>query len=149
MFFSQIFVSLQMYAPIMLIGVFGNNLMAGQYKIVEQIIVILKRIFICFSILFIRAFVSCGSKASKKRSNSGKLSTGLISFSLLSMAVIYLFSEWCVSYFTKTNIVEISTFADCGIDTVIVGDFYSAQAVAFGRQSAKTVCAHHDGHGNR
>ena len=37
MFSSQIFVSLQLYAPVVLISYFGSNLMAGQYRIVEQI----------------------------------------------------------------------------------------------------------------
>jgi O-antigen/teichoic acid export membrane protein len=55
MFSSQIFVSLQLYAPVVLISYFGNNLMAGQYRIVEQIIVIFKTyIFLFFDYVFPR-----------------------------------------------------------------------------------------------
>ena len=53
MFSSQIFVSLQLYAPVVLISFFGSNLMAGQYRIVEQIIVIFKTyIFLFFNYVF-------------------------------------------------------------------------------------------------
>ena len=53
MFSSQVFVSLQLYAPVVLISYFGSNLMAGQYRIVEQIIVIFKTyIFLFFNYVF-------------------------------------------------------------------------------------------------
>jgi O-antigen/teichoic acid export membrane protein len=109
MFFSQIFVSLQMYAPIMLIGVFGNNLMAGQYKIVEQIIVIFKTyIYLFFNFVYPRVCF-LWQQSIKEALKFWKTFNGLnFIFIAFSMAVIYLFSEWCVSYFTKTNIVEIS-----------------------------------------
>ena len=48
MFSSQIFVSLQMYSPVVLISFFGNNTMAGQYKIIDQIIVIFRTYIILF-----------------------------------------------------------------------------------------------------
>lgn len=40
--FSQLLLSLQQYSPILLIGYFGNNMLAGQYKIIEQIIMIFR-----------------------------------------------------------------------------------------------------------
>lgn len=47
-FSSQVFVSLQMYAPVVLISYFGNNLLAGQYKIIEQIIVVFRTYILLF-----------------------------------------------------------------------------------------------------
>ena len=62
MFSSQIFVSLQLYAPVVLISYFGSNLMAGQYRIVEQIIVVFKTyIFLFFNYVkidLISSFIS-------------------------------------------------------------------------------------------
>jgi O-antigen/teichoic acid export membrane protein len=40
--FSQLLLSLQQYSPILLIGYFGNNILAGQYKIIEQIVMIFR-----------------------------------------------------------------------------------------------------------
>lgn len=40
--FSQLLLSLQQYSPIILIGYFGNSVLAGQYKIIEQIIMIFR-----------------------------------------------------------------------------------------------------------
>jgi len=109
MFFSQIFVSLQMYAPIMLIGFFGNNLMAGQYKIVEQIIVIFKTyIYLFFNFVYPRVCF-LWEQSIKEALKFWKTFNGLnFIFISCSMAVIYALSDWAVSYFTKTNIAEIA-----------------------------------------
>ncbi|MFY7743627.1 MAG: oligosaccharide flippase family protein [Flavobacterium sp.] len=40
--FSQLLLSFQQYSPILLIGYFGNSILAGQYKIIEQIIMIFR-----------------------------------------------------------------------------------------------------------
>lgn len=40
--FSQLLLSLQQYSPIILIGYLGNTTLAGQYKIIEQIIMIFR-----------------------------------------------------------------------------------------------------------
>lgn len=116
MFFSQIFVSLQMYAPIMLIGIFGNNLMAGQYKIVEQIIVIFKTyIYLFFNFVYPRVCF-LWEQSVKEALKFWKTFNGLnFIFIAFSMAAIYLFSGWCTSYFTKTNIVEISSLLQVAV----------------------------------
>jgi O-antigen/teichoic acid export membrane protein len=109
MFFSQIFVSLQMYAPIMLIGFFGNNLMAGQYKIVEQIIVIFKTyILLFFNFVYPRVCFLLG-KNFREALRFWKIYNGInLLFILLSMGIIYLFSTNAVAYFSTTDIEEIS-----------------------------------------
>ncbi|MES2545371.1 MAG: oligosaccharide flippase family protein [Bacteroidota bacterium] len=107
-FFSQIFVSLQMYAPIMLIGFFGNNILAGQYKIVEQIIVVFKTyIFLFFNFMYPRVCYLL-DKSIKQGIHFWKLFNGInFIFILISMILIYCFSFQAVSYFTKSNIQEI------------------------------------------
>ena len=70
MFSSQIFVSLQLYAPVVLISYFGNNLMAGQYRIVEQIIVIFKTyIFLFFNYVFPKSLLFNRNRFPKKIKN--------------------------------------------------------------------------------
>lgn len=108
-FFSQIFVSLQMYSPIMLIGFFGNNILAGQYKIVEQIIVVFKTyIFLFFNFMYPRVCYLL-DKSIKQGINFWKRYNGInFIFILISMIIVYCFSFQAVSYFTKSNIEEIS-----------------------------------------
>lgn len=47
-FVSQVSTSLQLYLPLMLIGWFGSSLLAGQFKVVEQIIVIFRTYLLLF-----------------------------------------------------------------------------------------------------
>ena len=109
MFFSQIFVSLQMYSPIMLIGFFGNNLLAGHYKIVEQIIVVFKTyIYLFFNFVYPRVCYLL-EKNIKQGFRFWKTYNGAnFVFIVLSMGGIYLFSSQAVYFFTKTDVVEIS-----------------------------------------
>lgn len=109
MFSSQIFVSLQMYAPIMLIGFFGNNLLAGQYKIIEQIIVIFKTyIYLFFNFLYPRVCFLL-NKNLQEGLRFWKIYNGAnFGFILVSMGLIYVFAPNAVAYFTKTNVDEIS-----------------------------------------
>ena len=108
-FSSQLFVSLQMYAPIMLIGIFGNNLLAGHYKIIEQITVIFKTyIYLFFNFVYPRVCYLL-DKNSKQAYRFWKTYNGLnFIFILLSMAGIYFFSTAAVSFFTKSDIEAIS-----------------------------------------
>jgi O-antigen/teichoic acid export membrane protein len=109
MFFSQIFVSLQMYSPIMLIGFFGNNLLAGHYKIVEQIIVVFKTyIYLFFNFVYPRVCYLL-EKNIKEGFRFWKTYNGVnFVFIVLSMGGIYFFSSQAVCFFTKTDVVEIS-----------------------------------------
>jgi len=114
-FSSQIFVSLQMYGPIMLIGFFGNNLMAGQYRIVEQIIVIFKTyIYLFFNFVYPRVCYLIETNL-KKGIDFWTTYNGLnFIFIISSMGIINLFSEQIVSYFTQTNIVEVAGYLRIG-----------------------------------
>ena len=104
MFSSQIFVSLQMYAPIMLIGFFGNSFMAGQYKIVEQIIVVFKTyIYLFFNFVYPRVCFLL-DKNLKEGLRFWRIYNGVnFGFIFISMAAVYLFAAEAVAYFTKTD----------------------------------------------
>lgn len=116
MFSSQIFVSLQMYSPIMLLGFLGNNLMAGQYKIVEQIIVVFKTyIYLFFNFVYPRVCFLL-EKNIKQGFRFWKTYNGInFIFIALSMGIIYLFSNQLVSYFSKSEVDEISDLLEFGV----------------------------------
>lgn len=105
MFFSQIFVSMQMYAPIMLIGFFGNNLMAGYYKIVEQIIVVFKTyIFLFFNFVYPRVCFLMEKKW-KEGLIFWKKYNGLnFLFIAMCMLIINFFTAPIVRYFTEKDV---------------------------------------------
>jgi O-antigen/teichoic acid export membrane protein len=107
-FSSQVFVSLQMYSPIVLISFFGGNTMAGQYKIIDQIIVIFKTyILLFFNFVYPRVcYLLYTSK--KEALRFWKTYNGLnFIFIAFSMLMIYLFSIKVVTYFNPKGIEEI------------------------------------------
>lgn len=109
MFSSQIFVSLQMYAPILLLGILGNNLMAGQYKIIEQIIVIFKTyIYLFFNFVYPRVCFLL-EKNLKQGLQYWKTYNGLnFIFIALAMGIIFLFATQAIAFFSKNNVDEVS-----------------------------------------
>jgi O-antigen/teichoic acid export membrane protein len=115
-FTSQIFVSLQMYSPILIIGFFSNNLMAGQYKIVDQILVIFKTyINLFFNFVYPRVCFLL-EKKTKEGLLFWKTYNGVnFVFITLSMFFVYIFSFQAVSFFTKNNVIEISVFLRIGV----------------------------------
>lgn len=108
-FSSQIFVSLQMYSPIVLISFFGGNAMAGQYKIIDQIIVIFKTyILLFFNFVYPRVCYLL-DKSTKEALRFWKFSNGLnFLFIVVSMIVMMVFSTQIVSYFNPKEIAIIS-----------------------------------------
>ncbi|MEN9322800.1 MAG: hypothetical protein RL699_580 [Bacteroidota bacterium] len=104
-FSSQIFVSLQMYAPIMIIAWFGTASMAGQYKIIEQIIVVFKTyIFLFFNFVYPRVCYLI-EKSEIAAFKFWKTYNGLnFVFIGSSMFLLYWFAVPAVTYFSKTDI---------------------------------------------
>lgn len=109
MFSSQIFVSLQMYFPIVLISYFGNNTMAGQYKIIDQIVVIFRTyIILFFNFIFPRVcYVLNGNKKEGIRLWLKANGFNFVFISFL-LGLIALFSVRIVSYFNPKEILFIS-----------------------------------------
>ncbi|WP_445453392.1 oligosaccharide flippase family protein [Flavobacterium sp. 25HG05S-40] len=115
-FFSQIFVSLQMYSPIVLISFFGGNVMAGQYKIIDQIIVIFKTyILLFFNFVYPRVCYLL-DKSTKEALRFWRLYNGLnFIFVAMSMVGILYFSKEIVSYFNPKEITTISSLLKIAI----------------------------------
>ncbi len=108
-FSSQIFVSMQMYAPIILIGFFGGNAMAGQFKIIDQIIVIFKTYLLLFFNYVYPRICYLLEKSKKEALHFWKLYNGLnFIFISLSMLVIGFLSLKVVSYFNPEEVIVIS-----------------------------------------
>lgn len=116
MFSSQIFVSLQLYAPVIMVSYFGSNLMAGQYKIIEQIIVIFKTyIFLFFNFIFPKVCYEVEFTPDVAFRN-WKIYNGLnFLFVLAGMIFFYVFSYEIVSYFNPTNRYFLSELLEVAI----------------------------------
>lgn len=116
MFSSQIFVSLQLNAPVVLISFFGSNLMAGQYRIVEQIIVIFKTyIFLFFNYVFPKVCYLI-EKDFKRGIRNWIIFNGTnFIFVLTGMIFFYIFSYEIVSYFNPTNRYVLSNLLQVAV----------------------------------
>ncbi|WP_293874331.1 oligosaccharide flippase family protein [Flavobacterium sp.] len=115
-FSSQIFVSLQMYSPIVLISFFGGNSMAGQYKIVDQIIVIFKTYLLLFFNFVYPRVCYLLDKSKKEALHFWKIYNGLNGvFIIISMIIIALFSTKIVTFFNPKEIIEISNLLKIAI----------------------------------
>ena len=116
MFSSQIFVSLQLYAPVVLISYFGNNLMAGQYRIVEQIIVIFKTyIFLFFNYVFPR--ICYLIETDFKRGLKNWIIYNGVNFVFVTMGMLFfhIYSYEIVSYFNPTNRYVLSNLLEVAV----------------------------------
>lgn len=116
MFSSQIFVSLQLYAPVVLVSYFGNNLMAGQYKIIEQIIVIFKTyIFLFFNYVFPKVCYLIEIDYKRGIKNWIIYNGVNFVFVLVGMIFFYIFSYEIVSYFNPTNRYVLSNLLQVAV----------------------------------
>lgn len=116
MFTSQIFVSIQMYSPVILISYFGNNLMAGQYKIVEQVILIFKTyILLFFNYVFPRVCYLLETNKEKGLLHWKIFNSVNFVFVSSSMVVFYIFSYDIVSYFNPTNRYVLSNLLQLAV----------------------------------
>ena len=110
-FSSQIFVSLQLYTPILIISYIGGNVLAGQYRIVEQIILMFKTyIFLFFNFLFPR--VSLLLNENKKEAFRFWKNYNLMNLAFVTtmMMVVFVFAKYIVLYFSKEDVPEITGY---------------------------------------
>ena len=116
MFTSQVFVSIQMYSPVILVSYFGSNLMAGQYKIVEQVIVIFKTyIVLFFNYVFPKVCYLLETDREKGLLN-WKIYNGVnFVFVFISMIILYSFSYDVVAYFNPTNRYVLSNLLQVAV----------------------------------
>ncbi|MGV8993408.1 MAG: oligosaccharide flippase family protein [Flavobacterium sp.] len=109
LFTSQLFTSLQMYLPIMLIGWLGSNVMAGQYKVIEQIVGIF-RTYILLSFNFLYPKICYGMQESYKRTvKYWAVSNGINSlFVFVCLVVIGIYRVPIINYFTKADMLKLT-----------------------------------------
>jgi O-antigen/teichoic acid export membrane protein len=115
-FSSQIFVSIQMYSPVILISYFGSNLMAGQYKIVEQVILIFKTYILLFFNFVFPKVCYLLEKDKEKGLFNWRIFNGVnFVFIFISMLIIYFLSYDIVSYFNPTNRYVLSNLLQLAV----------------------------------
>lgn len=116
MFFSQIFVSIQLYSPLILIGFFGNPTMAGIYRVVDQVIVIFKTyLLLFFNFAFPRVCYLLGTDVNHGLGFWKKFNGANFMFVLISMAAVYIWSDPIVAYFHPQQTRPISSLLEFAV----------------------------------
>jgi O-antigen/teichoic acid export membrane protein len=109
MFSSQIFTAIQLYSPVILVSIVGNNFMAGQYRIVEQIIVTFKTyIFLFFNFTYPRVCHDISEKPHKAVKNWLIINFGNLIFISILILIIYINAELVVTFFKASNLIELT-----------------------------------------
>ena len=120
-FYSQIFVSIQLYSPLILIGFFGGAFLAGIYRVVDQVIVIFKTyLLLFFNFVFPRiCYLLGGSK--QEGIKFWSLYNGLnFVFILFAMFFIHNNAEFIVVYFSPEDNEGIAKLLQLGVFIPIV-----------------------------
>ncbi|GGD22678.1 oligosaccharide flippase family protein [Flavobacterium orientale] len=109
MFTSQIFVAIQLYSPVILVGFIGGNFMAGQYRIVEQIIITFKTyIFLFFNFTYPRVCHDIYEKPTKASKNWLIINSINVFFISFLMLIICFNAEFIINFFNSSNVNELS-----------------------------------------
>ncbi len=116
LFSSQLFTSLQMYLPVMLIGWLGSNVLAGQYKVVEQIVGIF-RTYILLSFNFLYPKICYALTDGYKRTiKYWSVANGINAlFVFCCLIVIAIFRDEIIHYFTKADSQKITALLLLGL----------------------------------
>lgn len=142
--FSQLLLSLQQYAPVILVGYFGGNIMAGQYKIIEQIIMVFRTYLqVIFNFIFTRV---CYLMAKNRKSglkqwflfnvlNFIVVLTGLILIIIFSLEILQFFNasepEALVFYLRLALIVPLLYAVNMPLQQLILAFNHQKKYVSF------------------
>jgi len=107
MFSSQLFMSLQLYVPIMLVKFFLGDSMAGTYRIIDQVVVIFKTyIFLFFNYVYPRVCYLL-EKNMKEAMRFWKIyNAANFAFVATCMLVLFAMAKTVVSYFTDQAVTN-------------------------------------------
>lgn len=109
MFSSQIFTALQLYSPVLIVSVLGNNFMAGQYRIVEQIIVTFKTyIFLFFNFTYPRVCYDIIENSKKAIQNWFMINFMNILFIIFLMTLLYFNADLVITFFNASDTQTLS-----------------------------------------
>ena len=115
-FYSQIFVSIHQYGPVILISYFANNLLAGQYRIVDQVISIFKTYVILFFNFVYPKICFQLDKNKKKGLKRWLIYNGInLIFVFIGMIIFFVFSYEIISYFNTTNRYVLSNLLQIAV----------------------------------
>lgn len=120
-FYSQIFVSIQLYSPLILVGFFGGAFLAGIYRVVDQVVVIFKTyLLLFFNFLFPRVCYLLGG-STEKGLKFWSVYNGLnFVFILFAMFIIYNNAEYIVAYFSPEDNDGIARLLQIGVYLPII-----------------------------
>lgn len=108
-FSSQIFMSLQLYAPIVLIDFLGGSLLAGQYRIIEQVIVIFRTyILLFFNYIYPRVCYLLSIDYKKGIKAWFQYNVLNLIFIILSMLIVFFWAYEIVCYFSNSDLDNLS-----------------------------------------
>lgn len=109
MFGSQVFVSLQLYAPQMLVGFFGTPLMAGIYRVSDQVVVIFRTyILLFFNFVFPRICYLIPQNIVDAMRYWKKVNLANFVFICGLLSIVMVFAPQMVAYFSPDPNGEIS-----------------------------------------
>jgi O-antigen/teichoic acid export membrane protein len=115
-FYSQIFVSIHQYGPVILISYFTNNILAGQYRIVDQVISIFKTYVILFFNFVYPKICFQLDKNKKKGLKRWLIYNGInLIFVFIGMIIFFVFSYEIISYFNPTNRYVLSNLLQIAV----------------------------------
>lgn len=115
-FYSQIFVSIHQYGPVILISFFGNNLLAGQYRIVDQVIAIFKTYIILFFNFVYPKVCFLIDENRKSGLKHWLIYNGInLVFVFIGMIIFFVFSYEIISYFNPTNRYVLSNLLQIAV----------------------------------
>lgn len=132
---SQLFFSFYQYAPIMLISYVGGNFMAGQYRIVDQVIMIFRTYFQMF-FNFIYADICLEIYNNVKTGiYNWKLKNGLNYIMVLLILIVFYFCSNVILLFFKVNpedVTKLISFFKIGlIIPVFMGVSFALKQLMF------------------
>lgn len=104
---SQVFLSAQLFGPVILVDYFAGAALAGSYRIIEQVVVIF-RTYILLFFNFVYPRVCYLIEESKQKCLSlWKLYNGLnFIFIVLAMVAVFFLAEPIVLYFIKDKVID-------------------------------------------
>ena len=108
-FVSQVSTSLQLYLPLMLIGWFGSSLLAGHFKIVEQIIVIFRTYLLLFFNFIYPNICFKLQEGFKKTIRYWSIANGAnLALIIFLMLMVFIFRINIIEHFSEENVKMLS-----------------------------------------
>lgn len=120
-FSSQIFVSIQLYSPLILVGFFGGATLAGIYRVVDQVIVIFKTyLLLFFNFMFPRVCYLLGNNVKSGVKFWMMYNSLNFVFILFAMFIIHVYATEIVQYFSPDAYEGLAELLQIGVYIPIV-----------------------------